>query len=158
MLNEKERPPGRASKKLTLSTESGASVDALGDFKGNGPYSPARKKGRFRRCHRRDRGIEGMRHLQGLVLVVLGMAAGAFLSVAPAMAQECPGNPNALGTSRTIAVEPGSRVGVMQYPESLPLRDKEVVLTFDDGPLPPYSEQVLDILNAQCVKATFFLV
>jgi len=99
-----------------------------------------------------------MRHLQVLVLAVFGMAAGAFLSVMSAKAQDCPGNPNALGTSRTIAVEPGSRFGVMQYPESLPLRDKEVVLTFDDGPLPPYSEQVLDILHAQCIKVTFFLV
>jgi peptidoglycan/xylan/chitin deacetylase (PgdA/CDA1 family) len=40
----------------------------------------------------------------------------------------------------------------------LPLPDKEVVLTFDDGPAPRYSNQVLDILAAQCVKATFFLV
>ena len=46
----------------------------------------------------------------------------------------------------------------MQYPDSLPLNDKEVVLTFDDGPLPPYSTQILDILAAQCVKVTYFLV
>jgi peptidoglycan/xylan/chitin deacetylase (PgdA/CDA1 family) len=46
----------------------------------------------------------------------------------------------------------------MQYPQSLPLADKEVVLTFDDGPIPPHSTAVLDILAAQCVKATFFLV
>lgn len=99
-----------------------------------------------------------MRYLQGLALAALGMAAGAFLSVAPASAEDCPGNSNALGTSRVVAVEPGNRFGVMQYSESLPLRDKEVVLTFDDGPLPPYSEEVLDILRAQCVKATYFLV
>ncbi len=99
-----------------------------------------------------------MRYLQVLVLAVVGTAAGAFFSVVPANAQDCPGNPNALGTSRVLAVEPGSRFGVMQYHETLPLRDKEVVLTFDDGPLPPYSEEVLDILRAQCVKATYFLV
>ena len=46
----------------------------------------------------------------------------------------------------------------MQYPQSLPLADKEVVLTFDDGPIPPHSNAALDILAAQCVKATFFLV
>ena len=51
-----------------------------------------------------------------------------------------------------------SHVGVMQYAQSLPLADKEVVLTFDDGPLPPHSIAVLDILASQCVKATFFLV
>jgi peptidoglycan/xylan/chitin deacetylase (PgdA/CDA1 family) len=101
-----------------------------------------------------------MRHLRGLVVLLLGMAAGALLPVAPARAQDCHGDPKALGTSRVLALEPGerSRFGVMQYPNSLPLRDKEVVLTFDDGPLPPYSDQILDILAAQCVKVTYFLV
>jgi peptidoglycan/xylan/chitin deacetylase (PgdA/CDA1 family) len=50
------------------------------------------------------------------------------------------------------------RLGAMQYNESLPLRDREVVLTFDDGPLPPYTSRVLDTLASECVKATFFLV
>jgi peptidoglycan/xylan/chitin deacetylase (PgdA/CDA1 family) len=72
----------------------------------------------------------------------------------------CPGNPDALGTSRVLAIDPADykRIGAMQYPDSLPLADKEVVLTFDDGPLPPYSNQILDILAAQCVKVTYFLV
>jgi peptidoglycan/xylan/chitin deacetylase (PgdA/CDA1 family) len=94
---------------------------------------------------------------------VLGATAGlaaAASTLAPAWAEECPGNPDALGTSRVLALEPGklTRVGVMQYPQSLPLADKEVVLTFDDGPLPRYSDAILDILAAQCVKATYFLV
>jgi len=86
--------------------------------------------------------------------------AGALVAAAPARAQDCPGTPNALGTSRVLLLEPGepSRVGIMQYRDSLPLSDKEVVLTFDDGPLPPYTNQILDILASQCVKATFFLV
>ena len=46
----------------------------------------------------------------------------------------------------------------MQYPDTLPLNDKEVVLTFDDGPLPRYSNEILDILASQCVKATYFMV
>jgi len=46
----------------------------------------------------------------------------------------------------------------MQYSESLPLADHEVVLTFDDGPLPPHTSRVLDILAAECIKATFFMV
>ena len=50
------------------------------------------------------------------------------------------------------------RIGTMQYPETLPLRDHEVVLTFDDGPLPRNSNQVLQILADNCVKATFFLI
>jgi peptidoglycan/xylan/chitin deacetylase (PgdA/CDA1 family) len=72
----------------------------------------------------------------------------------------CPGNPNALGTSRVIAIDFSQykRLGHMQYPDSLALNDHEVVLTFDDGPLPPHTDQILDILAAQCVKATFFMV
>jgi peptidoglycan/xylan/chitin deacetylase (PgdA/CDA1 family) len=46
----------------------------------------------------------------------------------------------------------------MNYAETLPLVDKEVVLTFDDGPLPPYTNKILDILAAECVKATYFIV
>jgi peptidoglycan/xylan/chitin deacetylase (PgdA/CDA1 family) len=75
-------------------------------------------------------------------------------------AENCPGHPDAIGTSRVLAIDPAKlpRVGRMQYPESLPLNDKEVVLTFDDGPLLPHSNQILDILAAQCVKATYFLI
>lgn len=84
----------------------------------------------------------------------------AVLCGAPelASAETCPGHPDAIGTSRTIAVDPAEHphVGTMQYAETLPLRDHEVVLTFDDVPLPRYSNQVLDILATQCVKATFF--
>jgi peptidoglycan/xylan/chitin deacetylase (PgdA/CDA1 family) len=81
-------------------------------------------------------------------------------AAAPAFAAECPGNPDALGTSRVITVDPAehARIGAMQYHESLPLEDKEVVLTFDDGPLPPYTNRVLETLAAECVKATFFMV
>jgi peptidoglycan/xylan/chitin deacetylase (PgdA/CDA1 family) len=72
----------------------------------------------------------------------------------------CPGHPDALGTSRVLALDPAQypRVGHMQYPDSLSLNDKEVVLTFDDGPLPPYSNEILDILASQCVKVTYFMV
>jgi peptidoglycan-N-acetylglucosamine deacetylase len=79
---------------------------------------------------------------------------------AAAEAGECPGNPQALGTARTIAVDATehTRIGTMQYAETLPLGPREVVLTFDDGPMPGYSARVLDILAAECVKATFFIV
>ncbi len=77
-----------------------------------------------------------------------------------ALAADCPGHPNALGTSRTLVVDPREhpRLGAMQYAETLPLADHEVVLTFDDGPLPRNSNQVLEILASQCVKATFFTI
>src|SRR5262249_29142285 len=51
-----------------------------------------------------------------------------------------------------------TRLGTMQYQETLPLEDHEVVLTFDDGPLPPYTKRVLEILASQCVKATYFII
>ena len=99
-----------------------------------------------------------MRSLRASLFVVVA-GAGA-LNAGPALAQDCPGNPAALGTSRVLALDPNgpTRFGAMQYPQTLPLADKEVVLTFDDGPLPRYSNQVLDILAAQCVRATYFLV
>jgi peptidoglycan-N-acetylglucosamine deacetylase len=87
---------------------------------------------------------------------------GLFTCVVPhaASAADCPGHPDALGTSRTLVVDPREhpRIGAMQYPETLPLRDHEVVLTFDDGPLPRNSNQVLQILADQCIKATFFVI
>jgi len=84
----------------------------------------------------------------------------AILAAGGAYAAECPGHPDAIGTSRTIYVDPTehTRVGTMQYHETLPLNDHEVVLTFDDGPLPPKTTHVLDILASECVKATFFSV
>jgi len=101
-----------------------------------------------------------MQRLRAGLLTAVVVAVGAPCTASSARAQDCPGNPNAIGTSRVLAIDPSaySRLGRMQYPESLPLADKEVVLTFDDGPLPPYSNQVLDILASQCVKVTYFLV
>jgi peptidoglycan/xylan/chitin deacetylase (PgdA/CDA1 family) len=83
-----------------------------------------------------------------------------LLGLGWAQAAECPGHPGALGVSRTIVLNPAEhpKLGTLQYDESLPLNDHEVVLTFDDGPLPPYTSRVLDTLAAECVKATFFLV
>lgn len=36
--------------------------------------------------------------------------------------------------------------------------EKVVALTFDDGPNPPYTNQILDILKKYGIKATFFVV
>jgi peptidoglycan/xylan/chitin deacetylase (PgdA/CDA1 family) len=82
----------------------------------------------------------------------------SMIGMGTAGAAECPAD--ALGVSRTITVDPSEhpRVGSMQYNESLPLKDHEVVLTFDDGPLPPYTTRILETLGAECVKATFFMV
>lgn len=90
------------------------------------------------------------------------LCVGLLGSVAAqaASAADCPGHPDAIGTSRTIVVDPRAHpiIGTMQYNKTLPLEDHEVVLTFDDGPLPKYSNQILNILATHCAKATFFLV
>lgn len=100
-----------------------------------------------------------MSRLCAALLLISGVAMGLAGSVNAANAESCT-NPTALGTSRTIAVESGDfpRIGTMQYRRTLPLDDHEVVITFDDGPLPPYSNRVLDALAAECVKVTYFMV
>jgi peptidoglycan/xylan/chitin deacetylase (PgdA/CDA1 family) len=96
---------------------------------------------------------------------VTNILAGALVIAAlalarPAAAEPCPGGPEALGTSRTIAVDAAStpRVGRKHFPSTLALADKEVVLTFDDGPWPGTTAAVLDALGRECVRATFFLL
>ena len=43
-------------------------------------------------------------------------------------------------------------------PRSAPLPDKTVALTFDDGPDPKWTPQILDVLRRHNVPATFFVV
>ena len=98
-----------------------------------------------------------MRFTGSLCLVVFLAVTGGS---AWAAKDACPGNPDALGTSRVLTISPRefSEIGSMQYKQTLPLNDHEVVLTYDDGPLPPYSNIILDTLASQCVKATYFLI
>jgi len=76
-----------------------------------------------------------------------------------AQATQCP-RPDALGTSRILAVDAGAtpRVGLKSFPQTLSLADHEVVLTFDDGPWPVTTSRVLAALAKECVHATFFLI
>jgi peptidoglycan/xylan/chitin deacetylase (PgdA/CDA1 family) len=76
-----------------------------------------------------------------------------------AQAADCP-RKGTLGTSRILRVDAATypRVGIKNYPQTLPLRDHEVVLTFDDGPWPPTTPKVLAMLAKECVHATFFLI
>ena len=65
-----------------------------------------------------------------------------------------------LGTSRVLTpgFVPPARYGLKTYPVSLPLAEGEVILTFDDGPLPGTTPRVLDALAAEGTRATFFLI
>lgn len=93
--------------------------------------------------------------------VVVWLAASAVLAleIGPASAADCR-DKTALGTFRTltVGVSDTPRVGLKSFPTTLPLADKEVVLTFDDGPFPPTTRRVLAALADQCVHATFFLI
>jgi peptidoglycan/xylan/chitin deacetylase (PgdA/CDA1 family) len=88
------------------------------------------------------------------------VASAAAIASAAHAAPPCPGNADALGTARVLAVDAATtpRVGRKQFPQTLPLAPKEVVLTFDDGPWPNTTERVLDALRQECVRATFFLI
>ncbi|HET9688218.1 MAG TPA: polysaccharide deacetylase family protein [Pseudolabrys sp.] len=88
------------------------------------------------------------------------LAIAAFIAPSWVVAAPCPGNPQALGTERVIEIDAKStpRVGRKQFPSTLPLGAKELVLTFDDGPWPGTTPKVLDALKSECVRATFFLL
>ena len=90
--------------------------------------------------------------ITGLLVAALAIPLAVVSGFASAWAEDCRGNPDALGTSRVLTLDPREypRVGAMDHAVALPLSDKEVVLTFDDGPVPRYSDQILDILAAQC--------
>jgi peptidoglycan-N-acetylglucosamine deacetylase len=86
---------------------------------------------------------------------VLALAATTGVSLAACASA------NSLGVSRTITINPGGGqlYGGLQYrANSDLLRDREVVLTFDDGPARRYTRKVLKALASHCTKATFFMV
>ena len=93
------------------------------------------------------------------VRVLAAVAAVLGFSAATA-GHSCPNQTNALGISRIVEVDTsdGPRFGHQQHNDVDLLQDGEVALTFDDGPLRPYTKPVLDALTAHCTKATFFIV
>lgn len=95
---------------------------------------------------------------------VLALSASVFTAAASAQtapnAQPVCNNPNALGVARTIQVdtESGPGFGFEHFKAYDFLRDKEVVLTFDDGPWLGTTPAVLKALGEQCTKAMFFTI
>ncbi len=91
---------------------------------------------------------------------VPGAALVALMAwTAAAQAADSP-RQGTLGTSRILTVDAATtpRVGLKSFPQTLPLDDHEVVLTFDDGPWRPTTPRVLAALAHECVRATFFLI
>jgi peptidoglycan/xylan/chitin deacetylase (PgdA/CDA1 family) len=91
---------------------------------------------------------------------LLIVAALALLSPTGPRAEDKPADcANALGVSRVAEVDTkGGGAYGDQYPPQHLLQKGEVVLTFDDGPHPTYTKEILAALKAQCTKATFFNV
>jgi peptidoglycan/xylan/chitin deacetylase (PgdA/CDA1 family) len=89
-------------------------------------------------------------------------APAAFPTTGRANAATAPSpacrNPDALGVSRVVEIDAagGPGFGFEHFKRYHFLRDKEVVLTFDDGPWPANTPAVLKALADECLKATFF--
>ena len=103
-----------------------------------------------------------MRRYEALVVAVawLLLAASARAADAPAV-DACATHSDVLGLSRIVEIDTanGPHFGHSQHTGEFDfLRDHEVVLTFDDGPLRPYTLAVLKALDDHCTKATFFMV
>ena len=80
--------------------------------------------------------------------------------VAPVQQKSTCANPNALGVARTVVIDTsgGPGFGFEHFKQLDFLTDKEVVLTFDDGPWPNNTAAVLKALAAECTKGLFFSV
>jgi peptidoglycan/xylan/chitin deacetylase (PgdA/CDA1 family) len=66
--------------------------------------------------------------------------------------------PGGMGLARIVEIDTtgGPGFGFEHFKQYDFLRDKEVVLTFDDGPWPGNTPAVLKALADECLKATFF--
>jgi peptidoglycan/xylan/chitin deacetylase (PgdA/CDA1 family) len=96
--------------------------------------------------------------------IALALALSASLAASSAMAEttatpKCD-NPNALGVSRVVEIDTasGPGFGFEHFKAYDFLKEKEVVLTFDDGPWPGNTHAVLKALAEQCTKAMFFVI
>lgn len=96
----------------------------------------------------------------------LGTATALLAAIAafatPAAAGDCKDPAKALGVSRIVEIDttngPMFGTATKRDKEENFLADDEVVLTFDDGPVPRVTGPILDILDEFCTKATFFPV
>jgi peptidoglycan/xylan/chitin deacetylase (PgdA/CDA1 family) len=78
----------------------------------------------------------------------------------PAAPKSTCANPDALGVSRVVEIDTtgGPGFGFEHFKQLDFLADKEVVLTFDDGPWPVNTPSVLKTLADECTKAVFFSI
>ncbi len=81
-------------------------------------------------------------------------------AAAPAPAKAPCANPDAIGIGRTVEIDTtgGPGFGFEHFKQLDFLRDKEVVLTFDDGPWPGNTPSVLKALAEECTTGIFFII
>jgi peptidoglycan/xylan/chitin deacetylase (PgdA/CDA1 family) len=72
----------------------------------------------------------------------------------------CNNSPDALGVSRVVQIDTagGPGFGFEHFKQLDFLKDKEVVLTFDDGPWPGNTPAVLKALADECTTGIFFSI
>jgi peptidoglycan/xylan/chitin deacetylase (PgdA/CDA1 family) len=97
------------------------------------------------------------------VEVTAAVSGKPIVPAAPAAAvlpQSTCANPDALGVSRVVEIDTtgGPGFGFEHFKQLDFLSDKEVVLTFDDGPWPVNTPAVLKALDDECTKALFFAI
>jgi peptidoglycan/xylan/chitin deacetylase (PgdA/CDA1 family) len=78
----------------------------------------------------------------------------------PAPAKMPCSNPDALGIGRVVEIDTtgGPGFGFEHFKQLDFLRDKEVVLTFDDGPWPENTPSILKTLANECTTGVFFSI
>ena len=102
-----------------------------------------------------------MRRIGALIVGCAGLSlCGGLSAHAAPPVEACATNGDGIGMSRIVEVDARGaplfgRVASGGYDF---LADGEVVLTFDDGPLRPYTRAVLKALSEHCTWATFFMV
>jgi peptidoglycan/xylan/chitin deacetylase (PgdA/CDA1 family) len=99
-----------------------------------------------------------MRSIKAALIVAAILAWPPVIGAANA----CADKPAGLGVARIVEIDAshGPIFGNLtkQTREERFLGPKEVVLTFDDGPIPGVTKSILDTLDRFCTKATFFSV
>jgi peptidoglycan/xylan/chitin deacetylase (PgdA/CDA1 family) len=94
----------------------------------------------------------------GITAAISAQPATALKPAAAAQPKTVCANPDALGVSRVVEIDTtgGPGFGFEHFKQFDFLADKEVVLTFDDGPWPANTPAVLKALADECTKAVFF--
>ncbi len=94
-------------------------------------------------------------HLLSLTVLLVSFS---LMSLSLSAAFACQRENTQFGDSRVISVDMQQAFGFgsMRGHKALPLKDKEVVLTFDDGPWHGTTPKILKVLDKYCSHAIFF--